>query len=93
MLPSIDYVRQSLELHLFFSRIMKEHSFFLEAGFTPQNSDYIEKADVYRNEFDELLRDVVKLSNGIVSASLLQSGEAFTQYTFSAENASASLLE
>ena len=29
------YVVKSLELHLFFSRIMKEHAFFLQAGFTP----------------------------------------------------------
>ncbi len=28
-----DYVRLSLELHLFFDRIMKEHSFFLENCF------------------------------------------------------------
>lgn len=27
-----EYVRLSLELHLFFDRIMKEHSFFLEAA-------------------------------------------------------------
>ena len=28
-----DYVTLSLESHLFFARIMKEHSLFLEAGF------------------------------------------------------------
>ena len=32
-----DYVVSSLELHLFFGRIMKEHSLFLRAGFTPAN--------------------------------------------------------
>lgn len=31
------YVILSLELHLFFARIMKEHSLFLEAGFTPKD--------------------------------------------------------
>ena len=29
----------SLELHLFFARIMKEHSLFLMAGFLPPNAD------------------------------------------------------
>ena len=29
------YVTRSLELHLFFGRIMKEHALFLKAGFTP----------------------------------------------------------
>lgn len=31
------YIATSLELHLFFGRIMKEHSLFLRAGFTPAN--------------------------------------------------------
>lgn len=38
MLDSKKYIISSLELHLFFARIMKEHSIFLEAGFTPKNS-------------------------------------------------------
>lgn len=32
MINNQKYVILSLELHLFFSRIMKEHSLFLEAG-------------------------------------------------------------
>ena len=40
MLSNSKFIRQSLELHLFFARIMKEHSFFLEIGFTPKNSNY-----------------------------------------------------
>lgn len=40
MLSSMDFVRQSLELHLFFARIMKEHSFFLQAGFTPKDTNF-----------------------------------------------------
>ena len=28
-----DFVADSLELHLFFGRIMKEHAFFLKVGF------------------------------------------------------------
>ncbi len=30
MLSSSEFLKQSLGLHLFFTRIMKEHSFFLE---------------------------------------------------------------
>lgn len=37
------YVTLSLELHLFFARIMKEHSLFLEAGFTPADGDFARK--------------------------------------------------
>lgn len=43
------YVILSLEIHLFFSRIMKEHSFFLEAGFTPKDSSLANEAEYYKN--------------------------------------------
>lgn len=89
MLSRDDFVSQSLELHLFFARIMKEHSFFLELGFTPKDKDYTEQADDFRKEFDNLLCDVVLLSNGIVSPDVLKSGEVITKYTLNAEMASA----
>ena len=44
VLSSSKFIRQSLEFHLFFARIMKEHSFFLQVGFTPKNSNYIDEA-------------------------------------------------
>ena len=43
-----NYVKSSLELHLFFSRIMKEHSLFLQAGFMPISNDYICEAQWYK---------------------------------------------
>lgn len=85
------FITQSLELHLFFLRIMKEHSFFLETGFTPHDERYIKEADYYRNTFDGLLREVVALSNGVVSPEVLGSGEVYTQYTLSAESQSSKL--
>ncbi|MDD4000309.1 MAG: DUF2935 domain-containing protein, partial [Bacilli bacterium] len=36
-----DYVRQSLELNIFFLRIMKEHGLFLAVSFPPKNQDFI----------------------------------------------------
>lgn len=89
MLSSADFVRHSLELHLFFARIMKEHSFFIEAGFTPKDKDYIQRADAFRRKFDRFLEEVVVLSNGIARPSVLQSGEVITQFTLSAESATA----
>lgn len=88
MLSTIDYIRQSLELHLFFARIMKEHSFFFELGFTPRDSRFTQKADSFRKQFDNLLREVIYLSNGIVRGDVLQSGEIVTEYTLNAEKAS-----
>lgn len=80
-----EFVKQSLALHLFFGRIMKEHSFFLEICFTPRDENYADQADSYRNAFDALLADAIALSNGIVSQEVLQSGEIVTPYTLQAE--------
>lgn len=79
------YVVKSLELHLFFGRIMKEHSFFLEAGFTPKNASFAVAADKYKVEFEKLLRNAIRLSNGIVSYEALHSGEFITDYTLGSE--------
>lgn len=80
-----NYITLSLETHLFFARIMKEHSFFLEAGFPCVNKDWIEKADYFRQEFEDLLMDVVKLSNGRINNPILNSNELVTEFTIPAE--------
>jgi len=84
-----EFVRRSLEIHLFFARIMKEHSFFLETGFTPKDTNYTQQADAFRMQFDCLLAEAVSLSNGVVSPSVIQSGEVITPYTLKAEISSA----
>ena len=38
MISGMGFIKQSLGLHLFFARIMKEHSLFLEVGFTPRDA-------------------------------------------------------
>lgn len=83
-----EFARQSLELHLFFGRIMKEHSFFLQLGFTPRDSNYTKQADDFRREFDKLLWEVISVSDGVISQEVLNSGEVFTPYTLDAERAS-----
>ncbi len=80
-----NYVAESLELHLFFGRIMKEHSLFLKAGFTPVNSNFSAKAEFYQNEFEKLLNCTVSLSNGIISPKALHSEEIVTEFTLTAE--------
>lgn len=79
------YVVLSLELHLFFARIMKEHALFLKAGFTPANREFINKAELYKQEFEALLRRAVILSDGVVGCRVLNSGELITEFTEKAE--------
>lgn len=80
-----NYVVKSLELHLFFGRIMKEHSLFLKAGFTPANANFSNKATYYKNQFENLLSQAVMLSRGIVSQNVFCSGEVVTEFTALAE--------
>lgn len=85
MISKEEYITSSLELHLFFGRIMKEHSLFLEAGFTPKNTKLSKEAEQYKVSFEKLLLDAVKLSNGRIRESVIDSGEIFTEYTLEAE--------
>ena len=82
------YVVKSLELHLFFGRIMKEHAFFLRAGFTPADPAFSEKAEFYLKAFEELLMEVVSLSDGVARREVLNSGEVVTEFTALAERQS-----
>ncbi len=85
MISKEEYITSSLELHLFFGRIMKEHSLFLEAGFTPKNTKFSKEAEHYKVSFEKLLLDAVKLSNGRIREEVIDSGEIFTEYTLEAE--------
>lgn len=79
------YVVNSLELHLFFGRIMKEHALFLKAGFTPADSGFIKKAEFYKNAFERLLLRAARLGNGVIGCDVLESGELVTEFTALAE--------
>ena len=80
-----NYVTLSLETHLFFARIMKEHSFFLQAGIPCADTEWMEDASWFREQFEDLLREVVEISDGRVESRILDSGEVVTQYTLRTE--------
>lgn len=79
------YVILSLELHLFFARIMKEHSLFLEAGFTPEGAKFARQAEHFKQQFEMLLSRAVRLSDCIISPEVINSGEIITEFTLTAE--------
>lgn len=67
-------MRESLELHLFFGRIMKEHSIFLEAGFVAKDASYAQQADQFKCLFTDVLQEAILLANGVVSREAFNSG-------------------
>lgn len=85
MLSRQDFIRESLELNLFFLRIMKEHFIILQASLFPKNRDLMNTAEVMKDEFSRLLRNAITLSQGIISDSSPRSDEFVTPYTLRAE--------
>lgn len=80
-----NYIALSIETHLFFSRIMKEHALFLEAGFPCKEKVWINQADWLRGQFENLLFEVIKIGKGWVSDCVLTSDELVTEFTLKAE--------
>ena len=87
------YIQTSLEIHLFFGRIMKEHALFLQAAFPAGEKAYMNKADWYRAEFEKILSWTVQLADGIAGKDVLCSGEVFTEFTVMAEQQSERLTK
>jgi hypothetical protein len=85
MLTNTEFVRQSLELNLFFMRIAKEHSIFLEASFTPRDHSYIINSEMLKNMFSQLLVETICLADGYISTETANSGEFVTDLTLQAE--------
>ncbi|MDD3347569.1 DUF2935 domain-containing protein [Oscillibacter sp.] len=85
MYPSEWYAVYSLELHLFFARIMKEHALFLMAASTPATPAFTKAAEELKQEFEALLSRAVAISDGVVGQKALRSGEFFTPFTLVAE--------
>ena len=79
------YVVSSLEVNLFFARIMKEHALFLKLGFLPPNANLARESERYLRQFEALLSRTISLSNRVVRDTVLNSGEIVTEFTDCAE--------
>lgn len=85
MLSNSEFVRQSLELNLFFMRIAKEHAIFLEAGFTTRDARFMEQSERLKNMFSQLLMETIKMADGLISPEVKTSGELVTDLTTESE--------
>lgn len=85
------YIRLSLELHLFFDRIMKEHSFFLEAAFMEKDNEFKRIAREFQRGFSNILAEVVAIADGQISNEFINSLAIVTNNTLDAENKTSNL--
>lgn len=91
MLSKKEFIQLSLELNLFFGRIMKEHMILMEAGLSVKNSNYILEADNIKRSFEDILKEVIALSNRAISQQAIDSNEFVTPFTLDAETITESL--
>jgi hypothetical protein len=85
MLSVQEFISRSLELNLFFLRIMKEHLFFIQSALSPKDTSLIYQANTLRIQFEKLLSDAVTLAAGMISAEVKTSQEIITPFTLNAE--------
>ncbi len=85
ILSTEKYVQLSLQYNLFWIRIMKEHAIFIEATMPPPGRQYGLQAGLFRQNYDHLMSLTIQLSNGVIKANDLHSGQFYTQYTEKAE--------
>ncbi|WP_434133197.1 DUF2935 domain-containing protein [Sporomusa sphaeroides] len=86
-----DYIRISIEINLFFQRIMKEHLFFIETNLQPVETEYIEEARMLKQGFEQLLTETVHYADGIISENYIRSLEMVTPFTLKAEKVNSML--
>lgn len=85
MLSRKEFIQMSLELNLFFGRIMKEHMIFIETGLLVINSSLILEGDQLKKSFEKILEETIAISKGAVSQNVLDSNELVTQLTLNSE--------
>jgi len=85
MLSSEAYISMSMEYNLFWVRIMKDHAIFIQSSLPAIQKQLTMQADRFRQQFDRLLTETIRLSNGAISGNALQSGQYVTRYTETSE--------
>lgn len=80
-----NFVRESLDLHLFFARIMREHAIFMQGSFLAKDVTYIQQAEQFKCQYDQILKEALMLSDCTASEDVLQSEELVTAKTRQAE--------
>lgn len=86
-----DFIKESLELNLFYQRIMKEHLLLIETHLPCSETAYITEARVLKSSFERLLGETVLVSKGIINCDKINCSDAVTKYTLDAEKLTAKL--
>lgn len=81
------FIRQSLELNVFFLRIMKEHAYFIAGAFPLKYAHMISEAKAFNSQFHDLLSEAIDISEGVIDIR----NDMVTKDTMDAEKKTAAL--
>ncbi len=85
MLSDRDFIKLSLELNLFFTRIAKEHAIFAAVSLPPKATREAYRLIAMKNDYEKLLEEALDLTDGNVSPEVYASEELVTGMTLPAE--------
>lgn len=91
MISNEQYVTLSLELNLFFLRIVKEHNVIAGASLPPKYAPVLMQIMAVNKKLDTLLSRTVTLSQGRISKEAMNSSTLITPFTLSAEKTTSNL--
>ncbi|AAK81380.1 hypothetical protein BJV85_000452 [Clostridium acetobutylicum] len=91
MISNEQYVRLSLELNLFFLRIVKEHNVIAGASLPPKYAPTLMEILAVNKKLDMLLSKTVALSKGNISREAMNSSTLITPLTLPSEKVTSAL--
>ena len=79
-----EFIQNSIELNMFWARIMKEHCVFIEAGLPYKDMNLMQKFDRYKVQFEMLLYETIELCGNLPVD--IAAGFLLTEFTAVAES-------
>ena len=85
MLTEREFFIQSLRNHLYYLRTIREFCITIELSFYKNNENYINIAQDFANKCDELGKEAISYTGGLVSKEALNSGIYVTEFSLPCE--------
>ncbi len=85
MLNEREFFIQSLRDHLYYLRTIREFCITIELSFYKNNNDYIQICKDFANKCDELGREAISYTGGLISQNALENKIYVTEFSLPCE--------
>lgn len=85
MINDLELIQYSLELGLYLTRIMMEHSMFIASSLTPKEEKYIQIFQEETKSYQNILKELLDFANGKITKRFIDSNQLVTNYTIAIE--------